>query len=298
MFSHPKYIECSVSRFAYPFAICTGFVALSALSEVTSYGVAAYIAAVCGATLATLHEWLLPERIYWHPTIFDVKNDVAYMLLGQVLLEQLLVLSALLAIASIVSTTGWHFEGLWPVSWPIWVQAILVLVLGDFLRYWMHRAFHYVGWMWRLHTIHHSPDKLYWVNVGRFHPIEQTLQFLVDALPFIVLGVSSDVLSTYFVFYAINGFYQHSNCRVRLGWLIWIVAGPELHRWHHSKVVEEANHNFGNNLVVWDIVFGTRYLPIEIEVGDLGVQIPAYPMSFLQQLIAPFNRRLNATNAP
>ena len=70
--------------------------------------------------------------------------------------------------------------------------------------------------MWALHQVHHSPKRLYWVNVGRFHPIEQALQFVVDALPFVLIGVHTEVLSAYFVFYAVNGFYQHSNCDVRL----------------------------------------------------------------------------------
>ena len=32
------------------------------------------------------------------------------------------------------------------------------------------------------------------------------------------------MLAMYFVFYALNGFLQHSNCNVRLGWLNQIVG--------------------------------------------------------------------------
>ena len=140
--------------------------------------------------------------------------------------------------------------------------------------------------------MHHSPDRLYWLNVGRFHPLEQTLQFVADALPFILLGVGTDVLSVYFVFYAVNGFYQHSNCHVRLGWLNWIVAGPELHRWHHSLDSNESNNNFGNNLILWDVLFGTRYFPQDRNVTTLGIPVKNYPMDFLRQLAAPFRVRL------
>ena len=109
-----------------------------------------------------------------------------------------------------------------------------MLAMADFLRYWLHRAFHRFPFMWAFHAVHHSPHRLYWLNVGRFHPLEKAVQYLADALPFALLGVSPEVLSAYLVFYAINGFFQHSNCRVRLGPLNYIVAGPELHRWHHS----------------------------------------------------------------
>ncbi|MFQ5566823.1 MAG: sterol desaturase family protein, partial [Paracoccaceae bacterium] len=90
----------------------------------------------------------------------------------------------------------------------------------------------------------------------------------------------------YFVFYAVNGFFQHSNVDARLGPLNWLVAGPELHRWHHSRIVRESNTNFGNNLIVWDALFGTRYLP-ERQVGVLGLLNRAYPKDFLGQTLAP-----------
>ncbi|HNA27070.1 MAG TPA: hypothetical protein PKL10_16585 [Nitrospira sp.] len=47
--------------------------------------------------------------------------------------------------------------------------------------------------------------------------MDKSLQFVCDALPFIALGVQEDVLSAYVVWYAVNGFFQHSNVDVRLG---------------------------------------------------------------------------------
>ena len=142
--------------------------------------------------------------------------------------------------------------------------------------------------MWRYHAVHHSPHRLYWLNVGRFHPIEKAVQFGVDTLPFALLGVSTEVLAAYFVFYAVNGFFQHSNCDVRLGPLNYLVSGPELHRWHHSEFAEESDTNFGNNLIIWDLVFGTRFLPADREVGRLGLVNRDYPLGFLAQMTTPF----------
>ena len=163
-----------------------------------------------------------------------------------------------------------------------------MLLAADFLRYWMHRAFHRFAPLWRLHAVHHSPHRLYWLNVGRFHPFEKAIQYLADALPFIVLGVTQPVLAVYFVFFAINGFFQHSNCSVRLGPLNYIVSGPELHRWHHSQRAAESDTNFGNNLIIWDLLFGTRFLPADREVGPLGLRNRTYPLDFLAQLTSPF----------
>ena len=283
-------LRFSVLTLAYPLVICFAFVLFVLLQHHVSVLAASYIATISALLCITIHEWLMPYERRWHPTRFDLLNDVAYMVFGQVLLERLLFIGAFFVVATIASTVTWQVPVVWPHDWPIWLQAILLLVVGDFFRYWLHRLFHQIPWMWALHQVHHSPKRLYWVNVGRFHPIEQALQFVIDALPFVLIGVQSEVLYVYFVFYAVNGFYQHSNCDVRLGPLNWIVAGPELHRWHHSLDLNESNHNFGNNLIVWDVLFGTRFLPKDDQVGELGIPIANYPMSFLSQLIAPFRR--------
>ena len=131
-----------------------------------------------------------------------------------------------LGLARWIAESGIAAETLWPHHLPVWMQAALMMLLADLGRYWLHRAFHTFAPMWRLHAVHHSPHRLYWLNVGRFHPIEKIIQYAFNALPFALLGVSTEVLAVYLVFYALNGFYQHSNCLVRLGPLSYLVAEP------------------------------------------------------------------------
>ena len=111
-----------------------------------------------------------------------------------------------------------------------------MLVCAELLRYWLHRLAHTWPLPWRLHAVHHSPEKLYWLNVGRFHPLEKAFQFVLDALPFMLLGVREQVISLYFVFYSMNGFFRHSNIRLRYGALNYLISAAELHRWHHSRI--------------------------------------------------------------
>jgi len=106
--------------------------------------------------------------------------------------------------------------------------------------------------------------------VARFHPGEKAAQWLVDVLPFVLLGVAGEPLALVFVFYAVHGFAQHANWSVRLGWFNWLVAGPELHRWYHAIDAPDGGVNFGNNLIVWDILFGTRFLPAGSNVTGSG----------------------------
>lgn len=278
---------------SYPITLLIGYAIYALLVDEVVYTIAAYVAAVCGAIFVTLHEIFLPYRRVWRPQRKDIWNDVSYMVVVQILLDLFLGLAFVYLLALAWQSSNLATDALWPSSWPVPLQVMLVLVLADFLRYWLHRSFHKVPWMWRLHAVHHSPLKLYWLNVGRFHPFEGSMQFVFDALPFILLGVAPEVLAAYFVFYAINGFFQHSNCNVRLGWLNSIVAGPELHRWHHSKLVHESDRNFGNNLIIWDTIFQTKYFPKDKEVGQLGLRIPDYPLDFLHQLTAPFRTDLS-----
>lgn len=249
---------------------------------------ASFAAVLIGAALITLHEIKLPNCEAWKPGAGEIGVDAAFMVTVQVALPYLLSVTLVIAISDFLSARGIGIGGFWPHDLPVAVQAGLMLLAADFPRYWMHRAFHRFTPLWRLHAVHHSPHRLYWLNVGRFHPIEKAIQYAVDALPFALLAVSNEVLAAYFVFYALNGFFQHSNCKLRLGPLNYIVSGPELHRWHHSEAAGESDNNFGNNLIVWDLLFGTRFLPEDRDVGPLGLANRHYPMGFLAQMKTPF----------
>jgi sterol desaturase/sphingolipid hydroxylase (fatty acid hydroxylase superfamily) len=245
---------------------------------------AAYLSVILGASAILILELATPYRRAWLPARRVITQDALYLLVVQVALPAALTLAIVGAAAGAFESS--LISGLWPHEWPIPAQAVLMIVVADFMRYWLHRASHLWPILWRLHAVHHSPEELYFLNVGRFHPLEKSIQFLFDAAPFILIGVGPEVISAYYVFYSLNGFFQHSNIDVRLGPLNWLIAGPELHRWHHSRIVRESNNNFGNNLIVWDALFGTRFLPPR-QVGDLGLQNQAYPKDFLGQTLAP-----------
>jgi hypothetical protein len=144
--------------------------------------------------------------------------------------------------------------------------------------------------LWRLHEVHHSPEILYALNVGRFHPLEKVLHFGVDTVPFLLLGVAPEVIGGYFLLYAVNGLFQHSNVRLRYGWLNHVVGSAETHRWHHARDPKTASCNFGNTTLVWDHLFGTWHLPSGQAVDDIGIMDKAYPKDFLTQMRAPFRR--------
>lgn len=278
-----------IARISYPGVLAVAFALFAAMVGAGLHVTpASYVAGLAAAALVTLHELKYPYRRQWRPAIADTQADLVFMLAVQVALPYLLSITLVIFLAEQLRAGGLSIDGFWPHEYPVAAQAALMLLAADFPRYWLHRAFHKFAFMWRYHAVHHSPHRLYWLNVGRFHPIEKAVQFAVDTLPFALLGVSTEVLATYFVFYAVNGFFQHSNCDVRLGPLNHIVSGPELHRWHHSEFSHESDTNFGNNLIVWDWLFGTRFLPADREVGRLGLVNRDYPIGFLAQMTTPF----------
>jgi sterol desaturase/sphingolipid hydroxylase (fatty acid hydroxylase superfamily) len=254
-----------------------------------SLALSSYIAAIVGGLgLITYLELVLPYRKEWLPNRGEVKTELVFMILVQVLLPYLLSVLGVSWLVDFVTNNKWNLLALWPHHYTVWIQMLIMIFIADFFRYWLHRAAHTWIPFWRFHAVHHSVQKLYWINVGRFHPVDKSLQFLCDALPFILLGVSKEVLTLYFVVYSIKGFFQHSNVDVKLGWFNYIISGPELHRWHHSKKISESNTNYGNNIIIWDILFGTFFLPKNREVSELGLLNRNYPMSFFKQMIAPF----------
>ncbi len=254
-----------------------------------------YLSVLVGGFGVLLHETFAPAREDWRPDQSEVLNDGLFLTLVQILLPTLLKALALALIVALAKSDLAPLAFAWPHRMPVLIQIMAMLVIAEFFRYWLHRALHEHMALWKLHAVHHAPDKLYTVNVGRFHPLDKAIQFLGDSLPFLLLGVSAEVFAAYFVLYALNGFYQHSNADVRLGPLNWVIAGPELHRWHHSAKISEANSNYGNNLIIWDTVFGTRFLPKDREVDSIGIGNKDWPNGFLAQMTAPFT---TPTEAP
>lgn len=284
-----------VRWFAYP-AIMTAGMVLYAASVRAGIGAqaASFLSVTAGALCIVALERWIPYRREWHGAASELRTDFAYLLLVQ------LALPAALAVTFAFSTRlgGQAPAELWPHAWPVAAQFGLLLIAADGLRYGLHVAAHRWAPLWRLHAVHHAPAKLYVLNVGRFHPLERTLQYVAETLPFAVLGARPEVLASYVVFHSLHGFFQHANVDIRLGPLNYLVSGPELHRWHHSRVPGESNANYSNHLALWDLLFGTYVLPAGSEVAALGLVTRRYPATFAEQLRAPFSGSLDQVEGP
>lgn len=291
--------EKALPRLAYPVVLIFTLIAHIYMQENgIPLLISTYVPVIAAAILITLLEIFSPHNKQWIPDKNDITNDSLFMIIVQVVVPRLLTFLAVLLIIEPLNNLELPFSSLWPHQWTLLSQVVLLFVVIEFFRYWLHRAAHNIPLLWRLHAVHHSPEKLYWLNVGRFHPFEKGLQFLLDVFPFMLIGLNKDVIAIYFILYAVNGFFQHSNIKLRYGFLNYIVSSAELHRWHHSRNPDESNTNYGNNLIIWDLIFGTWFLPKAEENKDVGLINCKYPKSFISQMFTPFVAEITNRDIP
>lgn len=248
--------------------------------------------------LAMLAERLLPYREEWNRSLGDVTSDLfsAAALLG--LVEPLLKYLApigMVSIYAVFDVSGIYRESIGQL--PLWVQLLIVALLLEWGRYWMHRWHHQSKVLWWLHAMHHSSRRLYAFNNLRFHPLNHALNFLASVVPLMLIGTPAEILLGYLAISQPVLMLQHANVASRNGWLNYLLSTNELHRWHHSQETDEANCNYGSALIVWDMVFGTfRYRPGRNNpqgIGLFSASASNYPANghYLAQLVPVVHRQ-------
>jgi sterol desaturase/sphingolipid hydroxylase (fatty acid hydroxylase superfamily) len=235
-------------------------------------------------------ERIHPEYPAWNQSRGDVGVDAIHGLVSMVALPKLLELAlhtALLVVASRLAQQAG--SELWPHAWPLFAQVVLAMLISQFGEYWIHRLSHTTPLLWRLHATHHSPHRLYFFNAGRFHPLDTAIGYGLGIVPLLLLGAGPEVFVLHSTWIGVHGLYQHCNIHLRLGPLNYVFSMAELHRWHHSLILEEANRNYGNNLIVYDLLFGTFFHPSDRDASEaVGLaDMPDFPQDYLGQLASP-----------
>ncbi len=286
-------LEWIVARTLFPAVL--GGALIYAISRIQA-GVPAAQAIALPTLLAYLVIAAFERVFYWQESWLhsrgDLKVDVGHLLVSGLFTTRALTVPVTIgAVAAAGWLSGYTEGSLWPNDWSLWLQLPLALVFGEFFMYWIHRLGHEVDFLWRFHAMHHSAPRLYFLNAVRFHPVDIALSTFSPMIPLLVIGADERIIALFGLVSAVHGLFQHANIVLRLGPLNWLFSMAELHRWHHSRLLEESNTNFGQNLIVWDIVFGTRFLPKDrdppSEIGIAG--LPAFPMDYWGQLMSPLN---------
>ena len=178
---------------------------------------------------------------------------------------------------------------------PIALQIIEVFLIGDFLAYWEHRIRH-SRLAWRFHAVHHSPNELDWLSAKRVHPIDNLVPLFMRTAPILVSGFAAFPIALYMAASAYWPIVCHANLNWKLGPFSHVIVSPVFHRWHHTKTVEGTDKNFGGLLAIWDLLFGTFYLPAGRTPQVFGLDDPMTD-DFVGQMLAPFRPKIRAMPA-
>ncbi len=168
-------------------------------------------------------------------------------------------------------------------QWPLWVQAIVVVLASDMLIYWGHRLQHSNEFLWRFHKTHHTAEHLDWLAAHREHPLDTVYTVGLINLPAMILGFPLETIIIVIAFRGVWAIYLHSNVRLNIGPLKYIIGCPELHHWHHD--LDRRAGNYANLSPLMDILFGTFKLP-DHEPEQFGVSEPS-PSSYVGHLAEP-----------
>ena len=169
---------------------------------------------------------------------------------------------------------------------PNWLMPFVGVAVFDLAIYWAHRWSHEVPVLWRFHAVHHSTEHLDWISGFRNHPFDGAV-VAPPAVFLLAAGFNAEFTGVLAVAQVITGLFLHANVRWRWKPLHRIVITPEFHHWHHSYEADAHCSNYSVFLPVWDIIFGTYYMPTNKRPVRYGVS-EDMPTTMWGQLCFPF----------
>ncbi|MBM7049962.1 sterol desaturase family protein [Rhizobium lusitanum] len=291
-FQSSSRLYAAVSSLLWPAIFCAGltgsYFAFHSQMHLLWFNVV-YLSVV--ATIA-LFERLMPYEETWLDGDGETFNNLAHTLLskGAVQIAAAIGTSFPMAVAIVAQPFLSHKADIWPEQLPMAFQVVLGLIIAEFGLYLAHRLAHEHLSLWRFHALHHSVERLWVINTGRFHIIDSLFKIALSQIPLYLLGAPLPVFLWIGAVTAFIGLLTHCNIDVCTGPLDWILSTPRLHRWHHSKLLAEGNTNYGENLVIWDQILGTYYNPPRPSSTDIGITGKVAD-SFLAQLAQPFSKK-------
>jgi sterol desaturase/sphingolipid hydroxylase (fatty acid hydroxylase superfamily) len=176
---------------------------------------------------------------------------------------------------------------------PPAVQIAAILLIGDFIGYWTHRLFHGRA-LWRFHAVHHGSTQVDWLSAVRLHPVNDAVAKVAQSLPLLFMGFDYTLLAGYVPFLTFYAIFLHANVPWSFGPLRYVVASPAFHRWHHTSQDEGLDKNFAGLLPMWDLLFGTFYMPRGRQPEAFGIAGERVPDGVIAQLLYPFRRTRTA----
>ena len=132
----------------------------------------------------------------------------------------------------------------------------VLLILQDFMYYWLHRVDHYCRMFWAVHITHHSSEEFN-LTVGFRSSVFQPLYRFIYFIPLALLGFKGVDIMFIYAATQIYGILIHTKTVNKLGVLEYFLSTPSHHRVHHASNVKYLDKNMGMVFIIWDKLFGT-----------------------------------------
>ena len=192
----------------------------------------------------------------------DWQTDFMYFVTGHLLIGITLfltytILYGLNTVAQRISPIDPHSVQGFIQSLPFGWALLLLMLITDFARYWLHRFYHETAIGWRLHAIHHSAESMDWISGSRTHGIETVLSTVVILAPAFILGFPQNVINLYILIAGVQAVLNHTNASIQLGPLRYVIVTPNFHHWHHTSDAEGLDRCYAAHFAFWDYLFGT-----------------------------------------
>ena len=223
------------------------------------------------------------------------REDLLYFFVGSLLVQGLTFLTLLPSQVALAHTGDWHQFRALVSGQPIWLQFFEIMLLTDFVQYWLHRGFHRVPFLWRFHAVHHSAQTMDWLAGSRMHLVEIVSLRAFTVMPMQVLGFEQNALYAYLVTVYLYATYIHANLRFNIEFFKPLLVTPRFHHWHHGIEPEAVDVNFAVHFPILDRLFGTYYMPARLWPSGYGVGGHPVPNGFMQQMVYPFRREKKQT---
>ncbi len=219
--------------------------------------------AVMLGVLATLLlvEALWPRRARSFPRHLRWRTHLALAVLGAGVVRVMAALSLpLVAVAAAEWARVQQFGLFNVIDTPLWLEALIAILLLDLAIWAQHLATHHLPLLWRLHRVHHADRDIDTSSALRFHPLEIAASMLFKTTLVLALGIAPVAVLIFEILLNGMAMFNHANVRLPIGLdrrLRPFVVTPDMHRVHHSVIVAEQQSNFGSGLSLWDHLFGT-----------------------------------------
>lgn len=230
----------------------------------------------------------------WRPAQGTTLAGAAFNSVWLVIYEAFTILLVPIVVACTIeplrSTVPSAFGLVHSVGIPSPLLALVVyLLVFDFFYYWFHRLQHTSTLLWAQHRLHHTETHLNVTTTNRHHWLEEPFRVVFIALPMSVLfdvpPVTAGMVAGLFKRWA---YVIHMNFRLSLGPFSRVLAGPQLHRIHHSREAIHQDRNFAAFYPLWDILFGTYHHPGRDEYPLPGIPGERREPSVTEANLLPF----------